>query len=306
MSQSTRRWISEKVQSLRESNVLPFHDILDADMVDGRLGRRRGHLPRAHLHPPGDPLPVPLPGPRPRPLVPRGGRPADRLAGDQRPQALRAGDRQLLRGAPAAPARGHRPPGPSDRPARSRAARPTPGSGRVGASRWSTAPPPRCPTPRRTRRRSRSRRPRRSGWGSRWSGWSRSISLATGVVRDLAMGPYQGKETGETALFRTLWDGLEAGEIVLGDRYFASFFGIAGLSRAGRRRPVPDAPAAEVRLPPGPTAGRRGPRRHLDQAGAARMDGRGDVCSDSRGTDGARAAGHGRSARASASTSWCW
>src|SRR4051812_43092497 len=59
------------------------------------------------------------------------------------------------------------------------------------------------------------------------------ISLATGVVRDLAMGPYQGKETGETALFRTLWEGLEAGEVVLGDRYFASFFGIAGLSRRG-------------------------------------------------------------------------
>jgi hypothetical protein len=57
------------------------------------------------------------------------------------------------------------------------------------------------------------------------------ITLATGVVRDLAMGPYQGKETGETALFRALWDGLEAGEIVLGDRCFASFFGIAGLSR---------------------------------------------------------------------------
>jgi len=59
------------------------------------------------------------------------------------------------------------------------------------------------------------------------------ISLATGVVRDLALGPYQGKETGETALFRTLWGGLEAGEIVLGDRYFGSFFGIAGLSERG-------------------------------------------------------------------------
>ena len=55
------------------------------------------------------------------------------------------------------------------------------------------------------------------------------IALATGVVRDLAMGPYQGKEAGETALFRALWGGLKAGEIVLGDRYFASFFGIAGL-----------------------------------------------------------------------------
>jgi Transposase DDE domain len=59
------------------------------------------------------------------------------------------------------------------------------------------------------------------------------ISLATGVVRDLALGPYKGKETGETALFRALWDGLETGEIVLGDRYFASFFGIAGLNQRG-------------------------------------------------------------------------
>jgi hypothetical protein len=58
-----------------------------------------------------------------------------------------------------------------------------------------------------------------------------NISLATGVVRDLALGPYKGKETGETALFRTLMDGLEPGEIVLGDRYFASFFTLAELMR---------------------------------------------------------------------------
>jgi hypothetical protein len=55
------------------------------------------------------------------------------------------------------------------------------------------------------------------------------ISLATGVVRDLANGPYKGKGTGETALLRTLLHGLEAGEILLGDRYFASFFMIAEL-----------------------------------------------------------------------------
>jgi hypothetical protein len=59
------------------------------------------------------------------------------------------------------------------------------------------------------------------------------ISLATGVVRDLALGPYKGKETGEPALFRTLWERLRAGEIVLGDRYFASYFGIAGLEQRG-------------------------------------------------------------------------
>jgi Transposase DDE domain len=52
-------------------------------------------------------------------------------------------------------------------------------------------------------------------------------------VHDLALGPYQGKETGETALFRTLWDRLGAGDIMLGDRYFASYFGIAGLSQHG-------------------------------------------------------------------------
>jgi len=59
------------------------------------------------------------------------------------------------------------------------------------------------------------------------------IALATGVVLDLATGPYAGKETGETALFRTLWGRLEPGGIVLGDRVFASFFGIAGLSERG-------------------------------------------------------------------------
>ena len=59
------------------------------------------------------------------------------------------------------------------------------------------------------------------------------IALATGAVRDLALGPYQGMETGETALFRTLWDGLEPGGIVLGDRCFASDFGIAGLATGG-------------------------------------------------------------------------
>jgi hypothetical protein len=47
------------------------------------------------------------------------------------------------------------------------------------------------------------------------------------------LGPYKGKETGETALFRTLLDGLERGEIVLGDRCFASHFMIAELLRRG-------------------------------------------------------------------------
>ncbi len=59
------------------------------------------------------------------------------------------------------------------------------------------------------------------------------IALATGVVLDLATGPYAGKETGETALFRELWGRLEPGGIVLGDRVFGSSFGILGLSKLG-------------------------------------------------------------------------
>jgi Transposase DDE domain len=59
------------------------------------------------------------------------------------------------------------------------------------------------------------------------------IALATGVALDLATGPYAGKETGETALFRELWERLEPGAIVLGDRVFGSFFGILGLSERG-------------------------------------------------------------------------
>jgi hypothetical protein len=50
------------------------------------------------------------------------------------------------------------------------------------------------------------------------------ISLATGVVRDMALGPYKGKGTGEPALLRALLDGLATDEIVLGDRYFGSIF----------------------------------------------------------------------------------
>ena len=55
------------------------------------------------------------------------------------------------------------------------------------------------------------------------------ISLATGAVLDLALGPCFGKRSGETGLFRTLVQRMKAGSIVLGDRCFASYFGIAGL-----------------------------------------------------------------------------
>jgi hypothetical protein len=59
------------------------------------------------------------------------------------------------------------------------------------------------------------------------------FSLAVGTVLAAAYGPYQGKETGETALFRTLHPHLNEGDILLADRYFCSYFEIALLQQQG-------------------------------------------------------------------------
>lgn len=59
------------------------------------------------------------------------------------------------------------------------------------------------------------------------------LSLATAMVRGMAMGRYAGKETGETALFRQLLDRLKAGDVVLADRYYCSYFMIALLRELG-------------------------------------------------------------------------
>ena len=58
-------------------------------------------------------------------------------------------------------------------------------------------------------------------------------SLATGMVLALATGPYAGKETGETALFRTLFDKLGRGDLVLSDRYYGGWFMLALLRELG-------------------------------------------------------------------------
>jgi hypothetical protein len=57
--------------------------------------------------------------------------------------------------------------------------------------------------------------------------------LATGVVLEAAIGRYQGKQTGENTLFRSLWEALEPGDVILGDRYYSSYFDIAMLKRWG-------------------------------------------------------------------------
>ena len=53
------------------------------------------------------------------------------------------------------------------------------------------------------------------------------FSLAAGTVLEAAIGKYQGKQTGENSLFRTLHDALDEGDIILADRYFSGWSDIA-------------------------------------------------------------------------------
>ena len=63
--------------------------------------------------------------------------------------------------------------------------------------------------------------------------WVALLGLATGAVLDSAFGPYRGKQTGETAWFRSLLPSLRRGDVVLADRYYCSYWLIALLLAQG-------------------------------------------------------------------------
>jgi hypothetical protein len=230
--QTTRRWISEKVKSLRESDVLPFHDILDAQMVKAALAQE-GVRFSERIYTPLVTICLFL---------------SQVLDPDHSCRAavarlivwLAVNGRKTC-----APdtgsycdARQRLPVGVVTRLVR-QTARETDGRA-PDAWLWkgrqvvlvdgTTASMPDTPENQQTFPQSTTQG---VGLGFPLVRMVALISLATGVVRDLALGPYPGKNTGETALFRSLWDGLAAGEVVLGDRSFASFFGIAGLALRG-------------------------------------------------------------------------
>jgi hypothetical protein len=50
------------------------------------------------------------------------------------------------------------------------------------------------------------------------------FSLATGAVNRVAIAAYQGKQTGETSLLRSMLHAIHSGRILLADRYHASFW----------------------------------------------------------------------------------
>jgi Transposase DDE domain len=59
------------------------------------------------------------------------------------------------------------------------------------------------------------------------------LSLAVGTVLEAALGPYQGKQTSELALLRLVINQFQPGDIVLGDRFFCSYWVIAELRHRG-------------------------------------------------------------------------
>lgn len=59
------------------------------------------------------------------------------------------------------------------------------------------------------------------------------MSLSIGVILDYAMGPYQGKGTGESSLLKQIFDCIKSNDVVLGDAYFPSFFLICDLLLIG-------------------------------------------------------------------------
>lgn len=59
------------------------------------------------------------------------------------------------------------------------------------------------------------------------------FSLSTGALLDLAIAPWSGKGTGEHALLRQLLQVFATGDIMIADRYYASYFLIATLMQMG-------------------------------------------------------------------------
>jgi hypothetical protein len=59
------------------------------------------------------------------------------------------------------------------------------------------------------------------------------FSLSVGTVLEAAIGKYQGKQTGENSLFRTLYPVLCQKDVVLADRCFSGWFDIAMLKQRG-------------------------------------------------------------------------
>jgi len=59
------------------------------------------------------------------------------------------------------------------------------------------------------------------------------ICFSTGAVLDTAIGPCEGKGSGETSLLRSMMGTLQPGDVLLGDAYYASYFLLCELQARG-------------------------------------------------------------------------
>jgi hypothetical protein len=60
-----------------------------------------------------------------------------------------------------------------------------------------------------------------------------AVSLATACICEIAIGPYEGKETGEMALLREMLESFDQNDLVVFDRYYCSYMMLAMLSLRG-------------------------------------------------------------------------
>ena len=59
------------------------------------------------------------------------------------------------------------------------------------------------------------------------------ISMVTGLLVDLMLGPYAGKQSGETALMWQILDRLQAGDTLVADCYYCSYWIVAACKNKG-------------------------------------------------------------------------
>ena len=190
-------------------------------------------LARLDLYAGGDRLGVSVPMLEHGSFLPRRGGAVDRLARGQRLASLLGGHGRVLHRPRRPPRSGLPPTGLPDGERLWSATLPPSGCGTSGSVRvvdGSTITMPDTPANQAEYPQMASQKP---GCGFPIARIVVVFSLAVGTVLEAALASYEGKQTGENSLFRTLHDCLAPGDVALFDRYFSGWFDLALLRARG-------------------------------------------------------------------------
>ena len=216
-----------------EDQDLCFTRLLPKEQVEAALERHQVHYPRTPVHAAADDLDVPVPSARVRPVLPGGRGATAGLLVCRRTWLGQCQDRPLLQGTPASAreALGRSGP-PAAAWSYSVRFQPTEllGGRPIKIADGTTVSMPDTPA---NQKAYPQQSAQKKGLGFPILRLVGLISLSCGAVLDVAMGPYRGKRTGETALLRQLLDRLEAGDILLADAIFSNYWTIALLLERG-------------------------------------------------------------------------